>query len=503
MADANTAYQNLVKNAKETAALTTVEELLNWDQRTLMPRNAAGYRAEQITLLSGLIHDKVTDPRRGDWLRCVLDDPNLDPSSDRAANARVLLKTYEKQRKLPRLLVEEIAKTRVLAHQSWVNAREQDQFSLFEGDLTRIVQLFIEKTEAIGFTSCCYDVLLDDFEPDAKTADISRVFSELKSDLVPLIRSISECTQKPNPEIIRRTYDISKQREVGIQAAQLIGFDLDSGRLDVTHHPFCCTLGPEDIRITTRYQERFFNSAFFGTLHEAGHGLYEQGLRREQFGLPAGEYCSLGIHESQSRLWENMVGRSRSFWEFFFPELQKRFGTVLSGVSSKEFFDAVNFVEPSLVRVEADEATYSLHVIIRFELEQLLFNGELQVSDLPEAWNQKYLDLLGLSAPNATLGVLQDVHWSEGLFGYFPTYALGNLYAAQFLDSARSQLGDLDTLFSRGEFEPLLTWLRTHVHQPGNSLSAKDILENATGQELSHQPMIDYLKTKYTSIYNL
>jgi carboxypeptidase Taq len=296
---------------------------------------------------------------------------------------------------------------------------------------------------------------------------------------------------------------VAQQEIFGTQAAEKIGFDFQRGRLDITHHPFCGGAGPNDIRMTTRYDEHFFNGGFFGILHEAGHGLYEQGLDVEQYGLPAGEAISLGIHESQSRLWENLIGRSRAFWEYFFPLAQKAYPTALSDVSCDEFHFAVNHSEPSFIRVEADEATYNLHILIRFELEQALIADDLKVADLPGAWNEKYTKYLGITPPDAALGVLQDIHWSAGLIGYFATYSLGNLYGSQFFEQADADLGGIDRLSAQGDFAPLLGWLRKNIHSVGQRYSAAELVQHVTGKTLTHAPLMRHLRKKYGELYNL
>ena len=311
------------------------------------------------------------------------------------------------------------------------------------------------------------------------------MLERLRVDLVPLVEAIKASSVKPPVDILHRSFPVADQEAFGRHASAQIGFDYQRGRLDVTHHPFCTEIGPEDCRITTRYDENFFSGSFFGTLHEAGHGIYEQGLASEYYGLPAGQYCSLGIHESQSRLWENLVGRSKSFWQHFYPDAQQRFAS-LADVSLDDFYAAINHVAPSLIRVEADEATYNLHIIIRFQLEQALIDGDLTVADLPEAWNVKYQDSLGIAPPTDADGVLQDVHWSAGLIGYFPTYSLGNLYASQFYDAAQTELGDLDAMFAAGDFGPLKAWLNENIHAPGQRWSSTQLGEKVTGEALSH-----------------
>jgi carboxypeptidase Taq len=301
--------------------------------------------------------------------------------------------------------------------------------------------------------------------------------------------------------MLARRYPRDAQEAFGKMAAAAIGFDFQRGRLDVTHHPFCSGMGPHDCRITTRYDEQFFSSAFFGILHEAGHGIYDQGLRPDQFGLPPGTYLSLGIHESQSRMWENLVGRSRAFWRHFFPQLVAAFPAALQGIQPDEWFWAINHVQPSLIRVEADEATYNLHIIIRFELEQALLTGDLPVGDLPAAWREKYRQYLGIEPPTDADGCLQDIHWSAALIGYFPTYSLGNLYASQFYEQADRDLGGIDEQLARGEFAPLKEWLQRNIHQRGQCYSAAELVELVTGQPLSHAPLMRHLRGKLGPLY--
>jgi carboxypeptidase Taq len=345
--------------------------------------------------------------------------------------------------------------------------------------------------------------LLDDFEPGELTSQVARVLADLREALVPLVSAIAASRRRPDVSILSRRYPLAVQESFSRDAAAKIGFDFCRGRLDVTAHPFCTGLGPHDCRITTRYDENFFNTAFFGTLHEAGHGIYDQGLRPQWHGLPPGEAVSLGIHESQSRLWENLVGRSRSFWKHFFPTAQQSFPDALGGESLERFYAAINDVRPSLVRVEADEATYNLHILIRFELEQALLADELRTSDLPGAWNEKYVQYLGIRPPNDADGVLQDIHWSAGLVGYFPTYSLGNLYASQFFAQAETDLGPLAPQFADGEFQPLRNWLREKIHALGQTHTAAELVERATGKPLSHAPLMAHLQAKLAPLFDL
>ena len=355
--------------------------------------------------------------------------------------------------------------------------------------MEKTIRLKREQADALGYPECRYDALLDDFEPGGLTSQITGVLSALRQRLAPLVAAIAESGQRSKIELLTRKYPTDAQQRFGEVAAKRIGFDFNRGRLDVTTHPFCTHLGPNDCRLTTRYDERHFPGAFFGILHEAGHGLYEQGLRPDAFGLPPGDSISLGVHESQSRMWENLVGRSRAFWDYFYPQAQQAFPEALANVPLADFYFAINDVRPSLIRVEADEATYNLHIIIRFELEQALLNDDLSVADLPGAWNEKYGQLLGITPPTDREGVLQDIHWSAGMIGYFPTYSLGNLYASQLFEHADRDLGGLSAQFARGEFAPLLDWLRSKIHQFGRRYTAAEMVQNVTGRLLSHEPL--------------
>ena len=367
----------------------------------------------------------------------------------------------------------------------------------------KLIGLKKQQAEAIGYEDCAYDALLDDFEPGEKTANVTRILAALREELVPIILAIAESGRTPDREILARSYPIDVQESFGRRAAEKIGFDFTRGRLDTTAHPFCSEMGPHDCRITTRYNEHDFGDAFFGILHEAGHGMYEQGLRTEQFGLPPGTYMSLGIHESQSRMWENAVGRSHAFWQYFYGDAQNAFPSALGDVAFDDFCFAINDVRPSLIRTEADEATYNLHIIIRFELEQAIINDDLPAGDLPGAWREKYQEYLGIQPPDDADGVLQDVHWSGGMFGYFPTYSLGNLYAGQFFEQAGKELGDLNEQFANGDFATLRVWLNQNVHQRGQCYSAAQLVEKVTGAPLSHKPLLSQLRAKLEPLYGI
>lgn len=502
MATAETAYESLCAHARETALLSSVVGLLSWDEHTYMPPAAGEYRAEQTAHLAGMIHRRQTAPEVGEWLSELADSPlAADRHSDAGCVVHQLKREYEKKTKLPLTLVEELTRTASLSQQAWERARKADDFAQFQPWLEKTIDLKQQEAEALGYEKTPYDALLDDYEPGETTENVARVLGGLREQLTPLVAQIVESQRKAPRHLLEGEYPIERQAEFGRRAAADIGFDFDAGRLDVTAHPFCGGGGPRDVRLTTRYDARDFAGGFFSILHEAGHGLYEQGLPAQHYGLPTGEAVSLGVHESQSRMWENLVGRSRAYWERCLPQLQEAFPGALGGVGLEDFYFAVNDARPSLIRTESDEATYNLHIVVRFELEKALLEGDLAVADLPGAWNERYRDYIGVTPPNDADGVLQDVHWSAGLLGYFPTYSLGNLYAAQLFDQAREDLGDLDEQFRRGEFGPLGRWLRESIHQHGQRYTAAELAERVTGRALSPEPLMTHLRGKFGELY--
>jgi carboxypeptidase Taq len=502
--DAKRLYHDVCQYARRTAVMASVDAVLGWDERTQMPSAGAEHRAEQSTVLAGLIHQRWIDPKFGEQIDELSQTPMAaDPQSDAGVLVRRLKRQRDKKVKLPQSLVEELARTAVLGQQAWEEARQNNDFPSFRPLLEKTIDLKRQQAEALGYDECAYDALLDEYEPEERTANVGRVLDGLREELVPLVAAIQQSPRRPHAALLHRSFPVMVQERFGREAATAIGFDFSRGRLDVTTHPFCTTLGPHDCRITTRYDGQFFSSAFFGILHESGHAIYEQGLPVEHYGLPLGEAISLGIHESQSRLWENMVGRSRAFWTCFYPLARERFPIALEDVTPDEFYFAVNDVGPSLIRVEADEATYNLHILVRFELERALLQGDLQVAELPGAWNEKYRQYLGITPPDDRTGVLQDVHWSAGLVGYFPTYSLGNLYAAQFFAKAAADLEDLEGAIAHGHFEPLLAWLRENIHCHGQRWSAAELVQRVTGQPLSAKPLVEHLRAKLGRLYGL
>lgn len=502
--NAQAAYDELIRRSKELSTLASCSSLLGWDEQTYMPPGGAEHRATQLALLAGLHHERATDPKLGGLLGEVEASTLIaDPLSVPAVNVRELRRTYNRLTRLPRALVEELARTTSRGHQEWVTARHERDFNRLRPSLETIFALKRQEADCLGFQDQAYDALIDEYEPGARSKDLAALFAALRAELVPLVAAIAASKKSPDRSIMTREYPVDRQKIFGETVAAALGFDFRRGRLDTTEHPFCSGIGPGDTRITTRYDPRQFADAFFGILHEVGHGLYDQGLDPSHHGTPMGEAVSLGIHESQSRMWENVVGRSRAFWTYWFPLARQVFREALTDVTPEAFYAAINIVEPSLIRVQADEVTYNLHVLIRFELEAALLSGDLPVADLPGAWNEKYQHYLGVTPRHHAEGCLQDIHWSAGLVGYFPTYTLGNFYAAQLFAKANSDLGGLEGPFSRGDFASLLDWLRKNVHTPGQRFRAADLAQRVTGSPPDHKPLVKMLKAKYGELYGV
>jgi carboxypeptidase Taq len=502
------AYEALVRELREVALLWSVSALLGWDERTQMPPRGAAHRADQAALIATLSHARFTSPRLGDLLgeaEARLGPADKRGDGDGAVNLRETRRSYERARKLPPKLVEELSRTEVLAQQAWGEARAKSDFPAFEPWLTRTLDLKRQQAACIGYaaTGDPYDALLDEFEPGETAAGIARVFESLRGPLVELIGRITQSPRKAPSHLLHRHFPAAAQEKLAREAAAAVGFDFSAGRLDVSTHPFCSGIGPGDTRMTTRYHEDDFVDAFFGVLHETGHGLYDQGLPAEHFGTPRAEAVSLGIHESQSRLWENFVGRGRPFWRWCLPKARAAFPQALADVSEDDWYFAVNDVRPSFIRTESDEATYNLHVLLRFELERAMVRGDLAARDVPGAWNEKMRRYLGLVPPDDARGCLQDIHWSGGAVGYFPTYTLGNLYAAQFFEKARAGLRGLDDSIGAGDFAPLLGWLREKIHRHGKRYTAGRLVREVTGSDLSAEPLLRHLRAKASELYGV
>ena len=490
---------------RDNAVFGSIGSTLGWDEQTQLPKAATDLRADQLAMVAKLSHERQTSPALGDAIAAAEEAARgSDPHSDEAVVSREARRDYDRATKLPADLVEQLARAEVVGHHAWIEARKNDDFAAFEPYLTKMLELKRREAECVGYEGHVYNALLDDYEPNETKAGIEQVFGELKDELVQIVGAIRDSGKLAPSDILERHYPVDQQDAFSRRAAAAVGFDFDAGRLDIAVHPFCTGLGPGDTRMTTRFVENDLGNSFFSTLHETGHAMYEQGLpKADHFGNGLGDSVSLGIHESQSRMWENLVGRSDAFWEFFWPVAQETFPVPLEGVRMEDFLFAVNDVRPSFIRTESDEATYNLHILLRFELEQALLTGDLSPKDLPGAWDEKMDRYLGITPPKASLGCLQDVHWSAGLIGYFPTYTLGNLHASQMFEQANADLGDLNAMFARGEFAPLLGWLRDKIHSQGRRYGARELTKNITGQDLSAQPLLRHLKAKAQRFYGV
>ncbi|MCC5823819.1 MAG: carboxypeptidase M32 [Phycisphaerales bacterium] len=501
-------YAQLTALLREASTIGSIGGLLGWDQETYMPSGGARARAEQASVLARIHHDRLTDPRVGELLAACESDTALNAGgSETAANLREIRRDYDQATKVPGDLVAELARAGSEAQDIWKQARAKSDFAMFAPALTTMLELSRRKAECLGIPEGgeLYDALLDQYEPDTKAAEIEAVFNPLRERLSAFIADVTENGVPPRDDFMSRNIPVGQQHTFGQAVLEALGFDFTAGRLDVTTHPFCSGMAPGDTRLTTRYAEDNFADALTSTMHEGGHGLYEQGLPKSgpHAGTPLAGSVSLGIHESQSRLWENFVGRSAPFWKWALPLANKHFGSTLSDVSLDQMTAAMNTCTPSLIRVESDEPTYNLHVMIRFGLERALVRGDLSIKDLPGAWNEQYKNLLGVDVPDDRRGCLQDVHWSFGLIGYFPTYSLGNLYAAQLWETINEQIPDLDDQMARGEFAQLLSWLRTNIHQHGRRYTAGELCERATGKPLSADPLMRHLERRVKPAYGM
>jgi carboxypeptidase Taq len=492
--------KRLVELDRQRTLFSHIGALLGWDQETYMPKNAIEERSEQLALIAELAHEKAVDPEIGGLLADLEASPGLE--AHEKAYVRVARREYDRETKLPAELVTEMARATSLAQAAWVEARKANDFASFAPHLQKIIDLNRTMAAALDPLKKPYDVLLNLFEFGGTEASVASVFAVMKADLVRILGKIASRPQVDD-SFLHRKVPVKAQEAMSAYFMDLLGYDLDSGRLDPTAHPFTTTLGRQDVRITTRYMENFFPSSIFSTIHETGHALYELGIdpHPEFRGTRLSEASSMAVHESQSRMWENMIGRSEAFWNRHFSMIAGMAEGALEGVDPAAFVKAINRVEPSLIRVEADEVTYGLHIILRFELESALIGGRLAVADLPAAWNAKVKETLGIEVPDDASGCLQDVHWSMGAFGYFPSYALGNLYAAQFRDTMAKSLGSLDDLAGRGEYAAILSWLRENVHRPGAWLLPGELLEKVTGACLDPSHFARYLEEKYSRIY--
>jgi len=502
-----TAIEKLRKELKIVTDLNGASALLQWDQETYMPAGAGASRADQIALLDTLSHEHlVGDPVKGPLSELVnlsTGEPDSGLASEEQRLVSEIWNDYHRAAAIPKEFVEEYSQTTSLAQQVWAQARKENDFAKFAPYLEKIIDLKFREIEYLGVKTTPYDTLLDYFEPGMTSAEVTELFNEVKERLVPLVSKIAASGVNTGSDLLLKNYDVDKQWEFGVSILHDMGYDLSTGRQDKSAHPFTTTFHPTDVRITTRLNKNNLMSALSSTIHEGGHALYEQGMDVDWYGTPFCEAVSYGIHESQSRLWENLVGLSRPFWEHYYPRLQNLFPENLSDVTMDRFYQAINTVAPSLIRVEADEATYNLHIMLRFEIEKMVINEKLPVAELPQLWNNKMEEYLGIRPDSDANGVLQDVHWSFGGFGYFPTYALGNLYNTPMMNQARKEIDNLDEKIAKGSFGDLREWLRNKVHKIGRRRTASELIVDITGQKLSAKPFLDYLEAKYKAVYSL
>lgn len=491
----STAYENLVYRAREIALIENTANVLQWDQETYLPRHANDYRGQQLAYLSGQSHRLFTALEVGDWLKEAADQ-NYATGSVESANINRWQRRYERATRVPVALVETLEREKTRGHVTWVEARQKNDFAIFQPSLTRLLDHSRTLADYWGYPvgGESYDALLETYEPGITTAQLVNLFEELRPALVSLF---NERKNQHRPlQRLDGHFPVERQAAFVHEIAEALGYDFNAGRIDITAHPFCSTSGPRDIRITTRYEENDLIPALYSVLHETGHALYEMGLPQGQFGLPSGSASSNGIHESQSRLWENHIGRCSSFWQRWTDDAIAHFPH-LADYSPEDITAATQSVQASLIRVEADEMTYDLHIMLRFTLETALLRGELEIAGLPSAWNELFQKSFGLRVPDAARGCLQDIHWSFAGFGYFPTYTLGNLNASQIMATAERKIPQLNDELTLGNYEPLLLWLRENIHRHGQTFLAPDLMQLVTGETTNPKYHLAYLRAKY------
>jgi len=495
----------------EIQRINSAASLLSWDQETYMPAGGGEARAEQISTLQGIAHQKLISPDI-ERLLATWVDPETGEIRDSPGEAwdepsrsllREVWRDYSRAKKLPSDFVIKLSRECSLAQQVWVEAKENQSFSQFLPNLRTVLSLKREEAEYLGYRDSPYNALLDEYEPGATIKELRPLFAQIKGRLVPLLKKIQQSPIQIDDSMLFHTFDQTRQLEFGRMVLIAMGYDFERGRLDLSAHPFTTSFHPTDVRVTTRVHEHDLQSCLFSCIHEGGHGLYDQGLDPRYFGTPLGDSVSLGIHESQSRMWENCVGRSRPFWQFFYPMLQQTFHHQLRSLDGEQFYAAINRVKPSLIRVEADELTYNLHIMLRFEIEQDLIEGRTRPEDLPGIWNRKMEEYLGIVPSNDAEGVLQDVHWSFGAFGYFPTYTLGNLYSVQFYEQAKLEIPHLEDEIAAGQLMVLQRWLGQKIHRWGRMLTPDHLAQRVTGKSLDPEPFLSYVEKKYGELYRL
>ncbi len=496
-------YQKLAKKLEELGQLEQIAGILHWDQEVIMPRGAAQARAGQIASLAGVVHEMQTNPQIGELLDQLESGSLNDLDPYERCNIRETRRTYDRETKVPMELVKELAELGSKGHHIWVKAREEKKYSDFAPVLERLIELQKQWAHYIEPDQPPYDVLMDIYERDLTVARVDPIFECLKAELVPLIRTIQESDYQPDTSFLQGEFSIAKQEALGRTISEALGFDFDKGRMDVSVHPFCGGADPTDVRITTRYGTDNFMESLIAVIHETGHAMYEQGRMERDRALPVSEALTTGIHESQSLFWERMISKQKAFCDHYMELFTETFPDNLKGVGSQAFNEAINICRPTFIRVEADEVTYPMHIILRYEIEKGIFDGTYTVSDLPEVWNNKMQDYLGICPATDAEGILQDVHWSGGAFGYFPSYTFGAMYACQFYNAIRQESPDLENWIREGKFQPIKQWLSQKIHVKGKLLSTESLLKEVTGELLNPAHFITYLKNKYHAIYRL
>jgi carboxypeptidase Taq len=490
-------YNDYKATMRKIADVKYASAVLQWDQETYLPPKGAHFRGQQLATLSEIAHLMFTDEKLGKLLNELMSE---ELTGKEKRNVELTLEEYNKQKKFSAAFVRTMSETVSASFHAWIKARRENRFDVFEPALAQLMALKKEEAEILGYEGHPYNALMNEFEKGATVAMVDKIFEDVKQPLLQLLREVQHKTFADD-SFLHQKFDKQQQWEWGMFLAKELGFDFDAGRQDISEHPFTTNFSSQDVRITTRIDENDFANMTWSTVHEVGHALYEQGLPAEEYGLPSGEYASLSIHESQSRIWENCVGRGKEFWEFNFPRLKNYFPEQFKSVSLKQFVSAINKVQPSLIRTEADELTYHFHVMVRYELEKKLIDGSLQVKDIPAYWNEQYQKLLGVSVPDDKQGCLQDVHWSHGSFGYFATYSLGSFYAAQFWEQAQKDIPGLsEKIATTGDTALLHGWLQSAIYEHGKFYTSSELCTLVTGKQLDSRVFVNYLRQKLSDI---
>ena len=497
--DTSNLYTQYKATLQKIADVKYASAVLQWDQETYLPAKGNEIRGRQIATLNELAHEKFTGEEFGVLLNELINKDGLTPAEKR--NAELSLYDYNKNKKLPSAFVRQMSEAVNKSFHAWIQARKENSFSIFQQPLQEIILLKKQEADLLGYETHPYNALMNDYDRGLTVNTVDTLFTSLKPQLLELLQKIN--TEPPVVDsFLHQHFDKEKQWQFGIEILKRMHFDFEAGRQDISEHPFTTNFNSNDVRITTRINENDFANMLWSCIHEGGHALYEQGLPESEYGLPLGEYCSLSIHESQSRLWENCIGRGEAFWQHNYPLLQKYFPAQLKNITGQQFYKAINQVKPSLIRTEADEVTYHFHVMIRYEIEKMLIEGSIAAKDIPACWNEKYKKYLGVTVPDDKQGCLQDVHWSHGSFGYFATYSIGSLYAAQIYSAISLEISSLNTDISAGNLQPVLDWLKLHIYDYGRFYNSEELCEKATGQKLNAQHFINYATVKFQNIYS-